>query len=156
MRWSPSSGESILIEGHSSFLLAGRAEQSFPIFIEMDQAELVQGVEPDDLVVVSAPEGGSFEPALMLLELVRTYHIPLIILPRGHPGIRRLKLVVAVAPSVSTNCSIIRGTHPEQHLLCSSAELSGISLHGEKGDIIGENIPEGISVRQIYPLSKPL
>jgi hypothetical protein len=153
MKWSPSPGELLLIEGDTSFLLIARAERPFPLYIESSIEEQVKGVEPDDLVVVSSPEGGPTGPAIMLLELVRTYHLPLVVLPREHPGTRRLKLVVAVAPRIWTNCSIVRGTHPEQHLLCSSAELSGISLEGEEGSILGENLPPEAKVRY---LSNPL
>jgi hypothetical protein len=149
MKWSPPPGELLLIEGDTSFLLIGRAERSFPLYIESSLEERIQGVAPDDLVIVSSPERGPIEPAIMLLELVRTYHIPLVVLPREHPGTRRLKLVVAVAPRICTNCSIVRGTHPEQHLLCSSEELSGMSLEGQGGSIIGDNLPSGAKVRYL-------
>ena len=81
-------------------------------------------------MVVSAPEGGPVEPAFMLIELVRTYHIPLLVLPKDHPGSRRIAYVVSVGPTIRTDCGIRRGTHPEQHLICSADELSGISLSG--------------------------
>jgi hypothetical protein len=149
MKWSPPPGELLFIEGNTSFLLVGRAEHSFPLYIETSQEEFIQGVAPDDLVVVSSPEGGPPEPAIMLLQLVRTYHIPLVVLPREHPGTRRLKLVVAVAPRISTSCTIVRGTHPEQHLLCASEELAGISLLGMEGYIFGDNLPTGVKVRYL-------
>ncbi len=144
MNWSLPSGELLLIEGSHSFLLAGRAEHSFTLYIETIQDEFLQSVEPDDLVVVSSPEGGPVEPAKMLLELVRTYHIPLVVLPRNHPGTHRLKLVVSVASHISTNCTIVRGTHPEQHLLCSSEELGNIVLLGKEGGITAEGLPERV------------
>lgn len=149
MNWSLPSGKLLLIEGKRSFLLVGRAESPFPLYIETNEEESVQSVEPDDLVAVSSPEGGPYEPAIMLLELVRTYHIPLIVLPRGHPGTQRLKLVVAVAPRIYTSCNIVRGTHPEQHLLCSSGDLAGISLAGQKGDINVDNLPAEAKVRYL-------
>ncbi|MDD1679029.1 MAG: alpha/beta hydrolase [Methanomicrobiales archaeon] len=149
MKWSPLPDGLLLIEGNTSFLLVGRAERSFSLYIETSHEEYIQEVDPDDLVVVSSPEGGPYEPAIMLLELVRTYHIPLIVLPQDHPGSRRLKLVVAVAPRVTTSCSIVRGTHPEQHLLCSSEEMAGISLIGDNGEIVGENIPGGAVIRHL-------
>ena len=79
--------------------------------------------------------------AFMLLDLVRIHHVPLIVLPRGHPGSKRLRYVVSAGPSVELNCSIRRGTHPEQHLICSSTELAGICLTGICSDIIIENLP---------------
>ena len=120
-------GDRILhIRGDHSFLLAGRALTGFPLYIETFEEEYQQAVSPDDLVAVSAPEVGDTEPARMLLELVRRYHMPLLVLPKNHPGSGRLPLVVSVAPSLHLSCDIRRGTHPEQHLLCSSGELAGI------------------------------
>jgi hypothetical protein len=103
-------------------------------------------VHPDDLVVVSAPEGGEKEPARMLLELVRRYRLPLLVLPKDHPGSGRLSLVVSVSASLHLSCDIRRGTHPEQHLLCSSEELAGITLRGSEGGVDLGGIPSGVRV----------
>ena len=111
-----------------SFLLVALVKNSFGLCIETADDEYVQGVEAGDLVVVSAPEGGAIEPALMLMDLVRTFHVPLLVLPKDHPGSKRISYVVSVGPEIFTSCSIRRGTHPDQHLICSSDELAGISL----------------------------
>jgi len=131
----------LLITGERSFLLIGRAGTSFPLFIETNAQEYCQGVEADDLIVVSSPEGGEVEPAIMLLELVRTYRIPLIVLPRDHPAIRRLRLVVSVAPEIRGLCGIQRGTHPEQGVICTSEEFGSVVLRGEDGAVTIENLP---------------
>jgi hypothetical protein len=136
----------LLIEGASSFLLAGRALSGFPLFIETFEGEYCEAVAPDDLVVVSAPEGGDTEPARMLLELVRRYHMPLLVLPKDHPGSGRLPLVVSVAGSLLLSCDIRRGTHPDQHLLCSSEELAGILLGSSGEGIEAERVPPGVRI----------
>jgi hypothetical protein len=136
----------LLVRGDRSFLLAGRALSPFPLYIERFDGESCQQVLADDLVCVSAPEGGETEPARMLLELVRRYRMPLLVLPQGHPGSGRLPLVVSVAPSIRLSCDIRRGTHPEQHLLCSSGELAGICLTGSEGGISVEGLPPGVRV----------
>jgi hypothetical protein len=123
------------VKGAHSFLLVASVREAFSLCIEARCEEYIQGVHAGDLVVVSAPEAGPVEPALMLLELVRTYHMPLLVLPRDHPGSKRISYVVSVGPVIRTNCSIVRGTHPEQHLICSSDELAGITLSGN-GDAI--------------------
>jgi hypothetical protein len=79
----------------------------------------------------------------MLVELVRRHHTPLIVLPKGHPGSRRLRYVVSVGPLITTDCTIRRGTHPEQHLVCASENLSGMTLQGVKGGIEISNLPSG-------------
>jgi hypothetical protein len=139
----------LLIRGNHSFLLIGKVKDRFSLCIETSTEEFCQGVMPGDVVVVSAPEGGPVEPALMLMDLVKTYHVPLLVLPRDHPGSRRISRVVSVAPEIRTSCSITRGTHPEQHLVCSSDELSGLTIRGipEGLDIAG--LPAGASLQTV-------
>ena len=139
----------LLVRGDRSFLLAGRAREPFPLYIETFDGEYCEQVLPDDLVCVSAPEGGETEPARMLLELVRRYRMPLLVLPKGHPGSGRLPLVVSVAGSLRLSCDIQRGTHPDQHLLCSSEELAGITLTGKGDGVELEGIRPGIRVRYL-------
>ncbi|MDD5418324.1 MAG: alpha/beta hydrolase [Methanomicrobiaceae archaeon] len=133
----------LLIRGDTSFLLVGKACKQFTLFIEAPGGEYCQSVRPDDLVAVSSPEGGPREPARMLLALVRDYHLPLVVLPKGHPGSGRLKLIVAVADEILLACDIQRGTHPDQHLLCSSGELAGIRLCGVEGGVGIGRLPPG-------------
>jgi hypothetical protein len=135
----PLNDEFLLISGTRSFLLAAKANALFALRIEAPDKEYCQTIEPADLIVVSAPEGGALEPAIMLAEFVRTYHMPLIVLPKDHPGSKRFSYLVSVGPLITTNCSIRRGTHPEQHLVCSSEELAGTTLkaHPEGVEITG-------------------
>ncbi len=139
----------LLIRGNHSFLLIGKAKDRFSLCIETSTEEFCQGVMPGDVIVVSAPEGGPLEPALMLMELVRSWHLPLLVLPRNHPGSRRITRVVSVAPEVHTSCSITRGTHPEQHLVCSSDELAGMSIREASEGFELEGLPAGLSLQTV-------
>lgn len=145
----PLGEELLLIRGSHSLLLIGKAGSRFSLCIETPDDEYCQGVDPDDLVVVSMPEGGPVEQARMMLELVRQYHIPLIVLPKDHPGSRRLSMVVSVAPEILLACDIRRGTHPEQHLLCSSPELSGLLLAGIPGGVMLRHLPPGAIITHL-------
>jgi len=136
----------LLLRGSNSFLLVAKAVSGFGLCIEAPDGEYVQGLSPGDLVAASAPEGGPVEPARMLIDLVRTYRMPLIVLPKDHPGSRRLRVVVSAGPVIELNCGIRRGTHPEQHLLCSSDELAGIVLRGVSGGVEVSRLPETVTV----------
>jgi len=131
----------LLIQGSSSFLLAGKAGSRFPLCIEYISGEICTTLERDDIIAVSAPEGGALEPAVMLLELIRRHHMPLLVLPSGHPGSKRLRYVVSAGPEISLSCGIQRGTHPEQHILCSSDELAGLQLRGTNKGISTGPLP---------------
>ncbi len=139
----------LLVRGTCSFLLIGTATDRFSLCLETSTEEFCQGVMPGDVIVVSAPEGGAIEPAVMLMELVRKYHVPLLVLPKNHPGSRRISRVVSVAPEIRTSCSILRGTHPEQHLVCSSSELAGLTIRGTPGGVVIEGLPAGIQVQTV-------
>ena len=141
--------EFLLIRGKQSFLLVALVKNDFGLCIETAHDEYVQGVEAGDLVVVSAPEGGAIEPALMLIDLVRTFHVPLLVLPKDHPGSKRISYVVSVGPEIFTSCSILRGTHPDQHLICSSEELAGISLKRIELGLDVSPLHDGIISRNI-------
>jgi hypothetical protein len=130
-------------------LIVGTVKNGFGLCIETSHNEFCQRVDAGDLVVVSAPEGGAIEPALMLMDLVRTFHVPLLVLPKDHPGSRRISYVVSVGPEIFTSCSVKRGTHPEQHLICSSDELSGITLKRSRYGVEISSLPEGITLQRI-------
>ncbi len=121
----------LLVRGGASFFLVARSKETFALPIETTDAEVFQGVHKGDLIVVSAPEGGDPEQARMLCELVRTYRQPLVVLSKGHPGSARLRMVLSVAPVIMPRTDIERGTHPEQDVICSSGELSGLGMTAE-------------------------
>lgn len=136
----PFRGESpIIIKGRSSFLLASRVSKKFPLLIETEEEEIVQGLAEGDVIIVSAPEGGEILPALYLLEMVKTYHTPVIALSKSHPAGRRLSYVVSANEKIEMRCDIKRGTHPEQHLLCSSNEFMGLVIYADGDSLVIEN-----------------
>lgn len=145
----PLDDEILFIRGNHSFLLIARVKNGFGLCIETSHDEYCQGVEVGDLVVVSAPDDGAIEPALMLIDLVRTFHVPLLVLPKDHPGSRRISYVVSVGPEIFTSCSIRRGTHPDQHLICSSDELAGITLKRSEYGVDISSFPKDIIPRKI-------
>jgi hypothetical protein len=135
--------EFLHISKGSSFLIVAHANGRFSLCIEDQTGECCQTIEPTDIITVSAPEGGEPEACVMLIELVRRYRTPLVVLPHNHPGSRRFRYVVSAGPVIETNCRIRRGTHPEQHLICASEVLSGMTLQGVKGGIEISNLPSG-------------
>ena len=137
----------LLVKGRNSFFIVAKANARFGIWIETPDKEYSQTVEPDDLVIASAPEGGDIEPAVMLVESVRKHRLPLMVLSKDHPGSGHFRYLVSVAPVISTSCSIRRGTHPDQHLICASDELSGMELRGVPGGVEIDSLPEGVTVK---------
>ena len=150
----PLDGDFLLIRGTRSFLLAAQAGSRFALCIETNDGEFCQTLDPSDIVAASAPEGGPLEPALMLIEFVRKYRMPVTVLPKDHPGSRRFPYLVSAGPEIHTDCSIRRGTHPEQHLICSGEELAGLVLRGVEGGVEIAHLPQNATVSRVnYRLS---
>ncbi|QSZ67646.1 alpha/beta hydrolase [Methanofollis aquaemaris] len=139
----------LLVRGPSSFLLAGEVHERFALCIETKDDEYCEGLHPGDLVCVSAPEGGALRAAAMILLLVRDHHFPVVALSPGHPGSRRVPMVVSAAPAITVSCEITRGTHPDQHLLCGSAELAGLTLRGGGGTVTLGALPAACTISYI-------
>jgi len=145
----PGAGDLFLIQGSSSFLLGGIVRERFALPVNAVDDVYFEPVRPGDLVCVSAPEGGSLRAAAMLLLLVRDHHFPVFALPKGHPGSAWVPMVISTAPSITLSCGIVRGTHPDQHLLCSSAELAGIILRGRGDTVTVEGLPAECTISYI-------
>ncbi len=144
-----SGGMPLIIRGPSSFILVACAEEKFPLLIETETEELVQGIHAGDLIAVSAPEGGELLPALYLLEMVRTYHTPVIALSKTHPAGKRLSYVVSANEKIELRSDICRGTHPEQDVLCTAGEWSGMTISAGNGELIIENPAPKITVERL-------
>lgn len=127
--------ELLLIRKGDPFLLVGKAAELFVLCIETYEKELCQTVEKGDLIVASAPEGGEVRQAEILVELVRTYHQPVFVMPKDHPGSARLSMVVSAGPAVIPKCDIVRGTHPEQDVICASEEFGNLRLSSVPGGV---------------------
>lgn len=141
----------LLIEVPDSFILIGIVREPFTLFIETTTHEYCQHLIQGDLIAVSAPEGGDLRHAILLLELVRRWHAPLVVLPANHPGSGRLQMVVSAGNSISLNCMIERGTHPEQTIICSSDKLAGMSLEATAGGVEIHMLPACAELFRVYP-----
>lgn len=150
--FAPLVDEYLVFEVPPSFLVVGKALSRLGLCIETVDGEVVQGLCPDDIVVASCPGGGPLTPALMLIELVRRYRQPLVVLPKGHPGSRRLSVVVSAGSSIRIACDIQRGTHPEQDVLCGAEAFAGLRLIGVPGGVQVENPLPALRVRRLPPL----
>ncbi|HWQ63142.1 MAG TPA: alpha/beta hydrolase [Methanospirillum sp.] len=145
----PVSGTGLLIQASTSFILVGIVKDPFTLFIETTSNEYCQYLKTGDLVAISAPEGGELRQALILLELVMVWHVPLLVLPSGHPGSCRLKMVVSAGDQIVMNCLIQRGTHPEQTVICSSEELTGMEIRSQTEGVELLGIPRGVDLYRI-------
>jgi hypothetical protein len=134
-------GEIIFLSDGNYTVGAVKAGSTRHVFIETETEELVQFLEKDDLIAVSAFSGGESAKRSIacMLYLVRDGHMPLLVLPKGHPATRRLPLVISAGPDIRLTSCITPGTHPEQDVLCGRGALDGTFLRGSPDGIAIEN-----------------
>jgi hypothetical protein len=127
--------EIIFLSDGSYTVGAVKAGSTRHVFIETETEELLQFLEKDDLIAVSAFSGGegAKRSIACMLYLVRDGHMPLLVLPKGHPATRRLPLVISAGPAIRLTSCITPGTHPEQDVLCGRGALDGMVLSGTPG-----------------------
>ncbi len=109
-------------------------------YIETDEEELIQFLEPDDLIAVSCFSGGELarRMAMCMLFLVREGGVPLLVLKKGHPATGRIPLVVSAGSRIVLSGCIVPGTHPEQDVLCGRGEMDGMTLKAIKDGVLLE------------------
>lgn len=105
--------------------------------LETDKEEIILGTGNGDILAVSSLVSDKKMKAIMISALysLREFSFPLIILNKGHPASKRLKLVFGCGEKIILDSCIEAGTHPDQHLLCSTEDLSGLCVLSRKEGI---------------------
>lgn len=133
-------GEIIFFSDDNYTVGAVKADGLRQVFIETETEELVQFLEDDDLLAVSAFSGGeeARQSISCMLYLVREGRMPLLVLRKDHPATRRLPFVISAGPAIRLTSCIVPGTHPEQDVLCARGALDGLTLRGTREGIVVE------------------
>jgi len=105
--------------------------------LETEKEEIILGTGNEDIICASSLVNNEKLKPVMISTLysLRELSFPLIILNKGHPASKRLKLVFGFGNRIILDSCIEAGTHPDQHLLCSTEDLSGITVVAKKGGI---------------------
>lgn len=136
-RFALGPGEILFLSDGSNTVGAIKAWKARRVFIETAGEELIQFLEPEDLIAASAFSGNerAKDAIACMLYLVREGGLPLLALPRDHPATRRLPLVVSAGGHIRLTSCIVPGTHPEQDVLCGRGALDGVTLDGVPGGV---------------------
>jgi len=145
MRVSFRGDEVACICGRTGTLAIAKTLGSF-FYLETESEETVLFTEPDDLMVASSFATGEKATRSLKCTLfqLRELGAPLIVLPKGHPASRRLKVVVSIGPRTRLSCEIQPGTHPEQDVLCGSCEFGSLQVLAAPGGAILEGFEPGM------------
>ncbi|MCE8424082.1 MAG: hypothetical protein J5U17_11200 [Candidatus Methanoperedens sp.] len=144
--------EILLVRGKKGTLGIVKAGEDNQFFLETEKEEILLALEPEDLLVASG--FGTDEKIVKglkcMLYIIREVRSPFIVLPKNHPASKRLKMVISAGSKTRLSCSIKPGTHPEQDILCASAEFEGIEVTGVKGGVEFMNLPECEIERNLF------
>lgn len=152
MRRRINSSEILFLRGEGGTVGIIKSVKPRMIFIgTSNHDEIVLFLEEDDILVISAfGEGSLIEKGIKSMAfLLREMESPIIVLPENHPTSKRLKMVVSVGNIVRLECNITPGTHPEQDILCSCQELSGVKLIAVPGGVIIDGDVEHIKLDKL-------
>lgn len=129
--------DEIVFISHNNFFLGIVKTLGKSFLLETDREEIVLGTGNDDILAVSSLFKNSQIKGIMLAYLysLRELSFPLVILKKGHPASKRLKMVYGCGNKIILDSCIEPGTHPDQHLLCSADDLSGITILGKSNGI---------------------
>ena len=129
--------DEIVFISHNNFFLGIVKTLGKSFLLETDIEEIVLGTGNEDILAVSSLFKNSQIKGIMLAYLysLRELSFPLVILKKGHPASKRLKMVYGCGNKIILDSCIEPGTHPDQHLLCSVDDLSGIAILGKSNGI---------------------
>ena len=127
----------ILFLSHNEYFLGVVKSLGKSFLLETEKEEIILGTGNEDIICVSSLVDNEKLKHVMISTLysLRELSFPLIILNKGHPASKRLKLVFGFGNRIILDSCIEAGTHPDQHLLCSSENLSGLILVAKKGGV---------------------
>ena len=127
----------ILFLSHNEYFLGVVKSLGKSFLLETEKEEIILGTGNEDIICASSLVNNEKLKPVMISTLysLRELSFPLIILNKGHPASKRLKLVFGFGDKIILDSCIEAGTHPDQHLLCSTEDLSGITVVAKKGGI---------------------
>jgi len=127
----------IVFISNNDYILGIVKSKGKSFLLETDKEEIVLGTGNDDILAVSSLANDKKMKIIMSSALysLREFSFPLIILKKGHPASKRLKLVFGCGEKIILDSCIDAGTHPDQHLLCSTEDLTGLCILARKDGI---------------------
>ncbi|NPV50660.1 MAG: hypothetical protein HPY60_05625 [Candidatus Methanofastidiosum sp.] len=133
----PLGSEEILFISRNDFFLGLVKTLGKSFFLETDEEEIVLGTGNEDILAVSSLVNDIKMKSIMISALysIRELSFPLVILNKGHPASKRLKLLYGCGDKILLDSCIEAGTHPDQHLLCSREDLSGLCILAKKDGV---------------------
>lgn len=133
----PLGREEILFISRNDFFLGLVKTLGKSFFLETDEEEIVLGTGNEDILAVSSLVNDIKMKSIMISALysIRELSFPLVILNKGHPASKRLKLLYGCGDKILLDSCIEAGTHPDQHLLCSREDLSGLCILAKKDGV---------------------
>lgn len=129
--------ELLILEGSQGFVGVTKAGKKGVLYLASPSNEVTLPYEEDDVLAVAVRKPG--RPLLMkcMIHLVRDLEAPVVVLPKGHPSLKRNIVLLAIGREVEVTSRAEGGAEPRIGVLCApSPELDGIRLIGVRGGVL--------------------
>jgi len=138
----------LVVEGIQGLVAATKAGKRGVLYIAFFNEERPLPYEENHLFAVALRSSHGVSLAKCLIHMVRDHEIPVVVLPKGHPSLKRFPLLLAVAREVRLSSRIQGGAVPTAGLLCApSKEFDNLLLVSAEEGIVVKGLSEHLSVR---------
>lgn len=127
----------LVLEGTEGFIGVTKAGKKGFLYIASMYGEEVLPYDEEYVFAVAVRKPG--KPLLMksMVHLVRDLEAPVVVLPKGHPSLKRSVVLLAVGREIKVTSKIEGGAEPEIGVLCApSPELDDLHLIGVEGGVL--------------------
>lgn len=135
--YSLTSEELLVLEGVEGFIGATKAGKKGFLYLASPCGEALLPYGEEDLLAVAVRKPGRSMLMKCMIHLVRDLEAPVVVLPKGHPSLKRSAVLLAIGREVKVTSKVEGGAEPETGVLCApSPELDGLHLIGIEGGIL--------------------
>lgn len=135
--YSLSSQELLVLEGTEGFIGTTKAGKKGVLYLALLHGEISIPYEEEDVFAVAVRKPGKTSLTKCMIHLVRDLEAPVVVLPKGHPSLRRSVVLLAIGREIKVTSKIEGGAEPQIGVLCApSPELDGLHLIGVEGGIL--------------------
>ncbi|MEM0240487.1 MAG: hypothetical protein QXQ03_00520 [Candidatus Nezhaarchaeales archaeon] len=138
-KYSLSSEELLILEGDKGFIGITKAGKKGFIYLASPSSEVLLPYEEDYIFAIAIRKPGRPLLARCMIHLARDLEAPVVVLPKGHPSLKRSVVLLTIGREVEVTSKVEGGADPRIGVLCPpSPELDGLFL---------VSVEEGVLVR---------
>lgn len=135
--YSLTSEELLILEGIQGFIGVTKAGKKGFLYLALPSSEISLPYDEDDVFAVSVRKPGRILLMKCMIQLARDLEAPVVVLPKGHPSLKKNVALLAIGREVEVTSMAEGGAEPRVGVLCPpSPEMDGVRFVGVRGGIL--------------------